>query len=62
MVKIADVAKGSVINNENLGRNFNFGASKASKLSYSYMQNVLYLIVYQMRTAMLFVKFWRANV
>ena len=62
MVKIADVAKGSVINNENLGRNFNFGASKASKLSYSYTQNILYLIVYQMRTAMLFVKFWRANV
>ena len=62
MVKIADIAKGSVINNENLERNFNFGASKASKLSYSYIQNILYLIVYQMRTAMLFVKFWRANV
>jgi len=36
MVNIADVAKGSVINNENLERNFNFGASKASKHSYLY--------------------------
>ena len=36
MVNIADTAKGSVINNETLERNFNFGASKASKLIYLY--------------------------
>ena len=32
MVNIADVAKGSVINNENIERNFNFGASKLVNL------------------------------
>ena len=62
MVNIADVAKGSVINNENLARNFNFGASKASQLSYLYTNYLLYWRVYQVRTAMLVVKLWRANV
>ena len=62
MVNIADTAKGSVINNETFERNFNFGASKASKVIYLYTKYLLYWMVYQVRTAMFFVKLWRANV
>ena len=54
--------KGSVINNENLERNFNFGSSKPRKLSYLYTKYFLYWMVYQVKTAMLFVKLWRAIV
>ena len=47
MVYIANVAKGSVFNNENLKRNFSFEASKARKLIYNLPRDMPTEKVYQ---------------
>ena len=47
LVYIANVAKGSVFNNENLKKNFSFEASKARKVIYNLLRDMPTEKVYQ---------------